>query len=218
MTALVILAGDTENAAMPTEAEWAKIRGALNGEGVLRRAVATTLPDGSDAIELEMARELEYGAGMVVYTLAVPKGDNAFMMSYLVMDEAGDPAGWSALTASVRHTGGGLPVWAFGAAGVFVLGLLVFFTRGSSRAPVGRVVVPDAGYQSPAAALTPSPLGKSTRPAFGGQMPAARGATPSMAYAPPAAAPPVLGARTPEPAPQIPGLRSTLPPSGQWGK
>lgn len=107
---------------MPTEAEFANLKRMLNGQGVLERASRIKLADGSDAIEMVLSQELEHGGGLVVYTLAVPKDDQAFLMSYIVLDEAGDTAGWTALTSSVRFDDSGIPIWVFAGAGVLALG------------------------------------------------------------------------------------------------
>lgn len=211
---------------MPTEAEWQEIYQALNAAGAAEANVApTVLTDGSEAVQIDMMRETPDGGAMSSHVLVVPKGDSAFMMMYAVLAEEGDDSGWAALKGSVRHDGGlGLPLWLVPVAGILLFVVFWFVRTGPSQ-PVGRVVVPESGLGGVGAAgFGGSPPSRS-RPAFGGQLPTAgRGAppTPGRPAAPapthvPGVPAPVPGA-SPDPNPQIPGLRSTLPPSGRWGK
>ena len=214
-----MLAGDAEEADMPTESEWHEIRQSLNAAGAAEADVApTTISDGSEAVQIQMMRETPDGGNVSSHVLIVPKGDSAMMMMYAVPTEEGDNSGWSTLTSSVSYAGGGFPLWIIPVGGILLF-LVFWMVKTGPSQPVGRVVVQDGGFRGTGPSSDPA----MSRPAFsGGQLPTAGSAMPPPGSRP-APATHVPGVPTPtggspDPSPQIPGLRSTLPPSGRWGK
>ena len=201
---LVLIAGKSKEFNEVSEAKIQQAREKIESLGAEGQITRTHTVDGTEAVEMVVTAS-NRGFEGVVYTLAVPKGMEGLVVSYMVRDESGDSAGWAQLKGSVRYSPGpAIPTWVWMAAGGVVL-LFLLLTLRPRTAPARRVATLP-GHGAGFGDLASRPLGAD--PSMG-----ARG--PSAAAVPP---PPSPVVRAPEPAPQIPGLRSTLPPSGRWGK
>ena len=155
--------------------------------------------DGEEAVDIRFTAE-RFGQVATTHMLMVPRGERRFFMMYAVGNEDGDAVLWNQLIGGLELHGPGIPwrsVFLYGMP-VLVLGLWLLSLRGGSGRRRRRPLA-NTGFSGPESTTS------------GTAAPATVGGAPTSA--PPLAAP---TAPTAPAVRQLPGLRSTLPPGGQW--
>ena len=172
-----------------------------------------TLGSGHDAMQIHGRITDGSGEVVVLRILAVPLGDRGIVVIHAAQEAADDELLWAGVVAGL-HVDDGRPWWHYAGFGALLLIVLL----------VGRTLIAGRGPRSMAPggfgtrALDDGPWSRPTEHAAAPMPSPSTSAAPGAVEPSSAPAPAPAQVRAASTAPQIPGLRSTLPPSGRWGE